>query len=409
MNKSLLIGIFCLFVFLRFYDLENKTPFAWDQTRDAWKMRQILVERKFPLEGATAKGSSGFYIGPAYYYLLAPFYWVFGRDPIAAPVFAGVVAVATFWVFYVVMLRIFSKSVALWFVAIYTVSFHSIFSGRVPWNVMFIPMVSIGIFYSLFLVLQGNPRALILLAALLGFSFHIHFTAIYYLLIVGCLLPVILRKSIPKRYVFVAIGVFILFFIPQIIAGITNTFSSGRNMLNYTSTYFHGFHLRRMAQLLPDAFIQYQKLLFFGVFRLGGVVIVPLFLFLLGWAKHKAFGPVAVLTILWILVPWVVMTVYSGEISDYYFLSILPIAIMSIAFLFSYLSVTRVGLLVGLCLFGVYATANIQKFWMTNSGELAGAREKAHEAIQTGRPIEFNEGDPASYLYDLYNSRKIKL
>lgn len=409
MHKLLLIGIFCLFVFLRFYDLENKTPFAWDQTRDAWKMRQILVERKFPLEGATAKGSSGFYIGPAYYYLLAPFYWVFGRDPIAAPVFASVVAVATFWVFYVVMLRIFSKSVALWSVAIYTVSFHTIFSGRVPWNVIFIPMVSMGIFYALYLVLRGSHKALILLASLLGFSFHIHFSAIYYLLIVGCLLPVILRKSIPKRYIFVAIGVFILFFIPQIIAGVTNTFSSGRNMLNYTSDYYHGFHLRRMAQLLPDAFIQYQKLLFFGVLRFGGVVSLPLFLFLLLRSKHQAFNTISVLTVLWILVPWVVMTVYSGEISDYYFISSLPIAIMSIAFLFSYLSATRVGMFIGICIFSVYAIANIQKFWMTNNRELPSARRKAVSAAREGHPIEFNEGDPSSYLYDLYMSRRIKL
>lgn len=409
MNKLVLIGIFCVLVFLRFYDLENKTPFAWDQTRDAWKMRQMLVEHKFPLEGMVAKASSGFYIGPAYYYMLAPFYWVFQRDPIAAPVFAGVVAIATFWVFYGTLLRMFSKSVALWSVAIYTVSFHTIFSGRVPWNVIFIPMISMGIFYALYLVLQGKQRALILLAALLGFSFHIHFTAVYYLLIVGCLLPVILRRPFPKKYVFVVLGIFILFFIPQIVVGLTNSFSSGSNLLNYTSAYYHGFHLRRMVQLLPDAFIQYQKLLFFDVLRLGGVVILPLFLFLLGRAKHKAFDSISILTILWMLIPWLVMTVYSGEISDYYFMSTLPIAIMSMGFLFSYLSVTRVGLLVGICMFGVYATANIQRFLMTNNGALPKARIEARKAVERGSPIEFSEGDPASYLYDLYKSRKIKL
>ncbi len=408
MNKLLLIGIFCLFVFLRFYDLENKTPFAWDQTQNAWKMRQILVEHKLPLEGMVAKASSGFYIGPAYYYMLAPFYWGFGGDPIAAPVFAGVVAIATFWVFYIVMLRMFSESVALWSVAIYTVSAHAILSDRIAWPVIFIPTVSIGIFYALYLVLQGRQRALILLAALLGFSFHIHFTAVYYLLIIGCLLPVILRKSFPIKYLFAAFGVFILFFIPQIIVGLRNSFSSGRNVLNYTTTYYHGFHLRRMAQLLPDAFIQYQKLLFFPVLRLGGMVILPLFIYLLGHAKHKAFGAIATLTSLWILVPWVVMTVYSGEISDYYFLSTLPIAIMSIAFLFSYVSVTRVGLLVSICMFSVYATVNIQKFWMTNNGSLPKARMEALKAVRTGNPIEFNEGNPASYLYDLYRNREVK-
>lgn len=408
MHKLLLIGIFCLFVFLRFYDLENKTPFAWDQTRDAWKMRQILVERKFPLEGATAKGSSGFYIGPAYYYLLAPFYWVSGRDPIAAPVFAGVVAVATFWVFYVVMLRIFSKSVALWSVAIYTVSFHTIFSGRVPWNVIFIPMVSMGIFYSLYLVLQGKHRALILLVALLGFSFHVHFTAVYYLLIVWCLLPVIWRKIFLRKYLFAAVGVFILFFIPQIVVGLSNSFSSGRNLLNYTLTYYHGFHLRRLIQLLPDAFIEFEALLFFRILRIGAVVIVPLFLFLLWQTKHKAFSVIAVLTIFWILVPWMVMTVYSGEISNYYFSSTLPIAILSIGFLFSYLSSTRVGFLVGISLFSIYAAVNIQKFLMTANDDLPKARIRALQAVQIGSPIKFSEGDPASYLYDLYRSRIIK-
>ena len=408
MNKLLLFSVFCLFVFLRFYDLENKTPFAWDQTRDAWKMRQILVEHKFPLDGAVAKGNSGFYIGPAYYYLLAPFYWVLQRDPIAAPVFAGVVAIATFWVFYLTILRIFSKSVAFWSVALYTVSAHSILSDRVPWQAIFIPMVSMGIFYALYQILQGKQKALILLTALIGFSFHIHFTAVYYLLITLCLLPFILKKKFPKKYLLAAVGIFILFFIPQIIVGLRNSFSSGSNLLNYISTYYHGFHLRRMVQLLPDAFIQYQKLLFFDELRLSGVVVLPLFLFLLWRSKRKVFGNVVALTILWILVPWVVMTVYSGEISDYYFMSTLPIAIMSIAFLFSYLSVTRVGLLVSISMLSIYAAANIQKFWTTNNSELPRARLEAMRAVREGRPIEFNEGNPASYLYDLYKGRIVK-
>jgi 4-amino-4-deoxy-L-arabinose transferase-like glycosyltransferase len=397
-----------VFVFLRFYDLEHKTPFAWDQTSNAWMMRQVLVEHKFPLEGMVAKASTGFYIGPGYYYLLAPFYWAFQRDPIAAPVFAGFVAIASFWVFYLTILHMFSKSAALWSAALHTVSFHAIVSSRVPWPVIFIPMVSLGIFYSLYLILQGKPKALLLLAALLGFSFHIHFTAVYFLLIVGLLLPAIVRKAFSIKYILAALGVFILFFIPQIIVGVTNSFSSGQNALNYTSLYYHGFHLRRMMQLLPDAFIQFEGLLFFRELRLGGVVILPLFLFVLWYTKHKTFLWVAVLSILWILVPWLVMTLYSGEISEYYFASTLPVAIMSIGFLFSILSAHRVGLVIALGLFGVYATFNIQRFLRPSKGVLPVARKEAMRALEEGRAIDFSEGDPASYLYDLYKGRAIK-
>src|SRR3989304_8414777 len=86
----IILAIFLLFVFLRFFELEDRLQFTWDQIQNAWVMKDILDDEKWPLLGMPAKLNAGFSIGPAYYYLLLPFYKIFDLDPIASGVFAGV-------------------------------------------------------------------------------------------------------------------------------------------------------------------------------------------------------------------------------------------------------------------------------------------------------------------------------
>lgn len=130
LNLSIFLGLLSLHVFLRVYQLEERMGFSWDQVDNAWAAKRILIDHNYPLLDMVAKASSGFYIGPAYYYLIAIVYWFFNLNPIASPFFAGITSILTFFILFYVFKKIFSLPVAFIALFIHTVSYFIISSDR---------------------------------------------------------------------------------------------------------------------------------------------------------------------------------------------------------------------------------------------------------------------------------------
>lgn len=402
LHSCIFLFVLAAFIILRFYQLEDRMQFTWDQIQNSWVMKDMIMDHKFPLEGMVAKGNSGFYIGPAYYYFLVPFYYLWHLDPIASGIFAGSVSLISFFVLYLVSAKIFSKNVALISVSIATVSYFITIYDHIAWPVLFVPVISILIFYFLYLSITDNTRNLLYLGLVTGFSFHFHFTSIFYPMIIFFAMPLFIRKKHAVKYSLLALPLFAVWFIPNIIAGMTNDVHAGNNLAKYIGTYFHGFHLVRFRQLLNDAFIVYESILHFKELRLLAIVILPVFSIVYGRSYPLVKSRVLIyLFSLWFIVPWVVFTTYSGEISNYYFLLSQPMVIMSLAFLTYELLRNKFVVLriVTLCFWFYYAFINVQDFIKENNRTLPLAREAVNKAVEAGEVISFGEGDPKSYLY----------
>ncbi|MCX6794204.1 MAG: glycosyltransferase family 39 protein [Candidatus Gottesmanbacteria bacterium] len=409
--------------FFMFYNLEKWSIFGWDQVDNAWAAMRILVAHKYPLLGMVAKQNSGLYIGPLYYYLVAIFYFFTRFDPIASPIVAGCTALFSFaspilagctalfsyWVIYGVSRRLFNKKVALISCFIYTFSSSIIQAERIQWPVNFIAPVGLLIFYFLYKVMTGNTKYIIHLAAAVGLSFHIHFTSVFYPIIILLSLPLIPINKKMWKYVFIAIPVFAVFMIPQAIYyALANHQNSLGNYNGYFKSYYHGFHLQRMVQLSHDAFIKFQSILEkpYTMLRNAVFLYIPLFFFFfLHKQKHTQFLKLFYLIALWILVPWIVFTTYSGEISDYYFNIQLYLAVILFAYLTVWIWETKkIILRAAIGIFWLYfAVANVQVFFNTKPGNLIKDRITVLENVNKGQLINFTEGDPKSYL-DFYYS-----
>lgn len=408
-NTVLLLSIFLCFLFLRFYDIENRSQFGWDQVDNAWAAKDILVDHKFPLVGMQAKGSSGFYIGPAYYYLIAVFYFFTNLDPIASGIFAGVIAAITFWTFYFVSKKIFSFPVALLVVFIYTFSLPIMSANRVQWPVNFIAPVSYIIFYALYNILIGREKYLLLLATAVGFSLHIHFTSIFYFIIIFFSTPFFPWKKTIWKHMFIAVPLFLIWLVPNIISEFISMSASGNNVASYIGNYYHGFHIRRMLQLLPDAFIEFESVLIFRILKPLSYILFPLFTLVYCYKKQlRERLVICYLIALWFLVPWVVFTTYSGEISNYYFTLTLPMVVIVLAYLtlwiFQISNMLPKIIIVSFWLY--YAFFSVQNFLNSQHNGLAQHRESVKAAIIDGRIIEFVHGNPESYLYYIYMKDK---
>ncbi|PIU02411.1 hypothetical protein COT66_00425 [Candidatus Shapirobacteria bacterium CG09_land_8_20_14_0_10_49_15] len=394
-------------LFFRFSQLGSKSPFTWDQVDFAWKAKDIIVDHRWPMLGPQAKLNSGIYVGPAYYYLAALTYFFTKLDPIASGVLAGVTSILTFLVIYLLTKKLFSVPVALLAVFIHTFSFYIINFDRIQWSVNLIAPISLIIFYALNQVINGQPKYFFLLATALGFSFHLHFTSVFFPLIVFLALPLLPKNKQTLKYGLVSIPLFLIWLLPNFLAANT------QNATIYLGTYYHGLHLRRVLQVAGDAFIEFEGIL---LGSLKGLLIakpikyflLPLFALIYYFFRpsRKRFN-FCYLAGLWFLVPWLVFSVYSGEISSYYFSLTRPLVLIALAYLTWRLFCLKgwwlKASLIGFWLF--YCFANVQSFLNLKYEGLDFQRVKVKEVIRKGEVIEFKEGHPESYLYYFYTRK----
>src|SRR3989344_2999242 len=410
-TKIWLIIVFILLsfhIFLRFSDMEIKNPFAWDQVRDAWISLDMIENNRYPLLGMVAKQNTGIYLGPAYYYFILPFYYFKNLDPGASGVIAGVTSIITFLGLFFLVKNIFSLRVALFAIFTNTIAMASIGFDRIQWSVAFFPLVSLAIFYALFKVISGNSKYIIFLSILLGFSFHLHFTAVFFPIIILFSLPFFPKNKTTAKYVLASIPLLLIWFLPNIIAELQAKNVHTGNLLNYIGTYYHGFHLTRFLQLAPDALIQFEPFLFPAV-KILKYAILPIFFFIYIHQKNNKSKVFCYLVFLWFLVPWIVFSTYKGEISDYYFAINRYVVIALLAYLFNFIFerkniAVKATLAISLC---IYAYINMVNFFSYHAdGGLKQNRENVNKAIREGKIINFTEGDPESYIYHIYTKKE---
>lgn len=409
-NKPLIIVlvIFLFELILRFYDIPGKNPFGYDQVDNAWAAKNIIVNHWLPLVGMIAKGNSGIYIGPVYYYLISVFYWLTNLNPIASGIFAGLTSIFTFWVIFYVAKKLFSLEVAIIAIFINTFIFPAIIFDRVQWPVNLIPGVSLLIFYLLYKITQGEVKKIITLALLVGFSFSIHFTSIFYPIIIILTLPFFPRNKETLKYILLALPLFLIWLVPNIIYQLQQK-SSGSNFSSYFYENFHGFHLKRVIQLAGDGIIQFNPYLFSDKLVQLKYIAFPLFFVVYLYkslSKEKLIF--SYLVLLWFLVPWFVFSTYSGEITDYYFSFNRFIALLIISYFFARVWMVKsvIPKIIVLAVLFYIAIVSVASYIPYEDTGLERREKSVLNEIKNGGKIKFQQGVPESYLYYYFMRQK---
>ena len=119
-----------------------------------------------------------------YYYFISFFYWIFNLNPVASQVVGVISNLFNFIVIAFVFRKLFSKEVAVIGLILNTFNFHVMIFESVQWPVQLLPGVSLIIFYLLYKVITGDIKKLLLLAVSVGVAFNLHFTAIFFPIII---------------------------------------------------------------------------------------------------------------------------------------------------------------------------------------------------------------------------------
>jgi 4-amino-4-deoxy-L-arabinose transferase-like glycosyltransferase len=395
-------------LYLRFYSIETVTYFMWDQTRDSWQVRNIL-EGKLVLNGPRT-GIGHFHLGPLYFYFLAPFYFLTRLDPIGSIYFNIFANIFNFLAIFYVTKKIFSEKAALFTSFVYIVSHYLIVVNQSPWNVSLVPGVTVLIYYALYQIYQKKYRYMMILGALCGFFFHLHFTGIFLFPIVFVSLLFHPEKKIILKWTPALLGLWLAFLIPNIIYDFSTSNSDYFRVQNFWNDYYHGFHLRFFLHRAHDAFLQFETILYFPILKLLKFILPILFCILIFFEKDKGARLKGLLMIPWFVIPWIGFTVYSGPISDYYFLITVPFVLWILVYLqkkaLQRLYVPTMIILV--VFWGVYAFFNTQPLWnKPTKGGLASQRAEAVKEINAGKVYEYEEGEIKSYFYTIWKEDKM--
>ena len=165
-------------LFLRLYRVQDFYMFLADQGRDAVIIRRIILLQKFPLIGPPSSIGEVF-LGPFYYYLVAPFLWMFRSNPVGLAIGVGILSMAAAVLIYYMVSKIVSRDVALIFSLFVAFSALLVDIGRFSWNPNLLPYFAFITLSLFFLSLHGKRKVFfsIMFGIFFGFSFQLHHLA----------------------------------------------------------------------------------------------------------------------------------------------------------------------------------------------------------------------------------------
>ena len=140
-HNLLLLLILLLAAFLRLYRIQDYMTFLGDEGRDVLVAYNILHGHLTLLGPTSSVG--GFFLGPIYYYFMAPFLFLFNYNPVGPAVMVALFGIATVWLLYKVCKDFFNVRIGLIASLFYAISPLVTSYSRSSWNPNPLPFFSL--------------------------------------------------------------------------------------------------------------------------------------------------------------------------------------------------------------------------------------------------------------------------
>ena len=298
-----------------------------DQGRDAIIVKRIISLEHFPAIGApTSIGQV--YLGPFYYYFIAPWLLFFNYQPIGLAFGVALFSSLYLLINYFVVRELFDKRVAL--ISTIFLSFSSVLIdfSRFSWNPNLLPLFTLLTVYFVIKSLKTNKWYYFALSgAFISFCIQLHYLSLFLLPPIGIIYIIDLfkyRKHAIGKLVNWLIGLFsfIIFSSPLIIFDLRHDFlnsklflalfqSSGTSFLTKINSLFDSFYYLNLYSFN----INLNK---FFVYLLLFFLTIILFTLIKKKSNLKTFIFIFLLTILG-------MSLYSGPKHPHYFVILYPL------------------------------------------------------------------------------------
>jgi 4-amino-4-deoxy-L-arabinose transferase-like glycosyltransferase len=247
-------AIFIFAAFFRFYRIEEFITFLGDQGRDAIVMKRIITGEHFPAIGPRSSVGQLF-LGPFYYYLMAPFLLLFRLNPLGPAAGVALIATISIPIIYWIVRKESNMWTAMVTILLITFSYINVWLSRFSWNPNLLPVFGFFTIYcGVEMLKRKSSIPAFLFGALLAASIQLHYLAL--LLIPPILLMLAMemyqdKKHIIKHLIKIAVsGVgFCIVLAPLILFDIKNNFLNVRGMIGIFTIKGHDSNTSYLDQL----------------------------------------------------------------------------------------------------------------------------------------------------------------
>lgn len=331
--------VLLLALYVRVYRLPELLGFWYDQGRDALVIWDFLHNGKLFLIGPMM-GNTGIFRGPWYYYLLAPFYYVSGGNPLLPNYFLIFLSVIGLLILYIVAKTFKDKYVAL--VSLLIASFSGYVIGASRWLSNPTPTLLVGVLFIYFCFKLLDKKWWALPATAFTIGMGLNFGAATEIFLIPALIVILYlnKKVIPSiKIIILSVFIFISTFLPQIIFEIRH----GGVMLKafYNFVFNNETFTINFVETLFARFFRYYDLFASKIWQDGNLLFLPFFLIFVyqlikkfkTWWKDDKFK-IVFITFISPFVGTLFFVSNLGGFYDYYFTAFYFVMIMFFSFVF---------------------------------------------------------------------------
>jgi len=382
-----IITIILIAAFCRLYRLSEYMEFLGDQGRDVVIVRDFLKNGNlFFIGPQTSIGNM--YLGPYYYYLIAPALLLALFNPIGPAAFISFLVVLTVFLLYKIASLWFNRHVGLTAALLYALSPVVIKYSSFSWNPNIMPLFSLLFIYFL------TQKRYILASLAFIFCLNSHYLAL--LLLFPAVFSILKSYSrIELKPILIAIGIFLLSFTPQILFDIKHRGQNMGAIITFFGQRETTVNLKAYKALpkLPEMFSEISTRLLAGKNEVIGIYVSIVFftLLILMLLKNRFDSQQRskyYLCLVWFLGGLTGLALYKQHIYDHYFGFIYPVIFILIG-----LGINRLGKLLGSLLLAVLVYFSL----LQNPFRWSPPRQLQTTAAITSSIIQSSRGEPFNF------------
>lgn len=320
-----LTALILVAIFLHFWQIRDYVVFLGDEGRDMIVMRNMILEKRPVFLGPTAS-VGGFYLGPIYYWMAAPFLALTMFDPVGPSLMVAAIGVATVFILYKFLREVAGFWPAIISSVLYTTAPLILRYSRSSWNPNPLPFFALLQIYSIYLGITKKKPIFFLIAGLcFGVAIQLHYLAI---MLVPISALIVALNSSPRRWpkiILLALFGALITFSPFLIFEIRHGFPNFRTIFEFvTRKTTHGYQspniiwvISNFGNIFLEEISKFAGTIFtqiaFWFLALGG-----LFILIKNWSDEKR-RLVCSIGAIYFLGGLAFLRLYSGQIFDYYY------------------------------------------------------------------------------------------
>ena len=347
----LLIFIIAISAFMRLYRIGDYMEFLGDQGRDVVIVRDFLKHGNlFFIGPQTSIGNM--YLGPYYYYFIAPSLLLSNFSPIGPAIFIALLSILTTYLIYKITVKYFDNKTGYIASFLFAISPVVIKYSNFSWNPNIMPLFAL-----LFIYFIDQKKYIYATLAFI-MCLNSHYLAL--LLLFPALFIIILdRKYITHHWssVIGALFTFLLSLAPQLLFDLKH---DGQNIKALTIFFTQrettvSVLPYKALPILPAMFNQVTTRLLAGKVESVGVIVSIIFSVLIIYSLFKIKNRFLNISLVWFFSGLVGLALYKQHIYDHYFGFIYPVIFILLAVTVSrinkYLAIFIIVGLMGLSLY----------------------------------------------------------